>query len=342
MEIDLSQKFIDFAQKECEGSSELYKSLSLAIAEDKELLDLAANSRDGQPIPNLFLGAVHYLLLKGYDHGLKEFYPSIVANPRMPNNSFLAFKDFCQRYLEEIKDILKSRLVQTNEVRRCSYLYPTFKHIFELTKKPLALIEIGTSAGLQLLWDQYRYSYGTSEIVGKLNSNVLISSEIRGESIPFLHGPPPPVVSRIGIDLNIIDLSNDDDFLWLNSLIWPNHHERRSMFAKAANYVRESKLELIEGNGVCLLKDLAKNIATEHTICIFHTHVANQMPIEARRTLVERVKAIGKERDIFHIYNNIWDRDLHLDYYLNGKEYNKKIGETDGHGRWFTWEMYQN
>ncbi len=339
MEIDLSQKFIDFAQKECEGSSELYKSLSLAIAEEKDLLDLATNSREGQPIPNLFLGAVHYLLLKGNVHQLKEYYPSIVTNPRIPNDSFLAFKNFCQRYVKEIIDILKSRLVQTNEVRRCSYLYPAFKHVFEITKRPLALIEIGTSAGLQLLWDQYSYSYGTSEVFGNQNSKVHISSDIKGGSIPFLHGPPPPVASRIGIDLNVIDLSNDDDFLWLNSLIWPNHHERRSLFAKAANYVRESKLELIEGNGVGLLKDLAKNIATEHTICIFHTHVANQMPIETRRTLVESVKEIGQKREIFHIYNNIWDRDLHLDYYLNGKEYTKKIGETDGHGRWFTWEI---
>jgi hypothetical protein len=35
----------------------------------------------------------------------------------------------------------------------------------------------------------------------------------------------------------------------------------------------------------------------------------------------------------------MWDRKLHLDYFLNGKEYNQTIGETDGHGRWFEWNL---
>ncbi|MED1906441.1 DUF2332 domain-containing protein [Cytobacillus firmus] len=44
-------------------------------------------------------------------------------------------------------------------------------------------------------------------------------------------------------------------------------------------------------------------------------------------------------RDIFHIYNNIQDRNLHLDYYLSSKEFKKAVGQTEGHGKWFTWEL---
>ncbi len=155
---DLSQKFLTFAETECKSSSPLYEYLSLEISKDEELLKLCMYARDGQPIPNLLFGAVHYLLLKGKDHRLKDYYPSIVSNPKPHDESFEHFQDFCCKYRNEIESILKTRIVQTNEVRRCAYLYPVFGFVHKKAKKPLALIEIGTSVGLQLLWDKYSYS----------------------------------------------------------------------------------------------------------------------------------------------------------------------------------------
>ncbi|TDL72120.1 DUF2332 family protein [Rhodococcus qingshengii] len=78
----LSQKFTTFAENECKGTSELYEFLALEIAKDDELLELCTNARNGQPVPNLLFGAVHYLLLKGFEHKLKEFYPSIVVEDK--------------------------------------------------------------------------------------------------------------------------------------------------------------------------------------------------------------------------------------------------------------------
>lgn len=145
-----ANRFINFANLECEGSSELYKKLSLQIAEDDDLLQLSLQAREGQPIPNLLFGAVHYLLLKGIDHDVEQFYPSIVSRANEQDNPFPLFKDFCLKNAEQIQQILQNKLVQTNEVRRCAYLYPIFCYIFAQTNKPLSLIEIGTSAGLQL------------------------------------------------------------------------------------------------------------------------------------------------------------------------------------------------
>ncbi|MGP4040953.1 DUF2332 domain-containing protein [Gracilibacillus sp. D59] len=335
----LSEKFKCFAITECKGSSRMYEYLSFKLAEDKNLLELTMHTRKGQPVPNLLFGAVHYLLLKGTDHKLKEFYPSVVQNPRSVEESFDYFKDFCSQFKDEIILILKNKIVQTNEVRRCSYLYPTFCYISNIVQKPLALIEIGTSAGLQLLWDKYSYSYGTNEIYGDKNSSVYITSEVKGENPQFLQENIPPVASRVGIDLNIIDITNDEDYLWLQALIWPNHHNRRDLFHNAAEYVRKNQLTLIEGDGVELLSDLSKQISKDHSICVFHTHVANQMPSKVKKRLLEQVKSIGTDREIFHIYNNIQDRDLHLDYYMDGKEYTNKIAKTEGHGRWFSWEL---
>src|SRR5690606_7999694 len=180
-----------------------------------------------------------------------------------------------------------------------------FCTVYEKTKKPLALIEIGTSAGLQLLWDQYSYSYGTNEIYGNRDSRLHLTSEIKGDNAPILHLTPPQVSTRIGIDLNTINLQNEDDKLWLTSLIWPEHKERISMFEEAASYVSEVPLKLMEGDGVTLLPNIINNISIDSVICIFHTHVANQMSLEIKKQLLQTVEEIGRNRDVFHIYNNI-------------------------------------
>lgn len=335
----LAEKFRDFALNECRNSSPLYEFLAMKIAEDREILDLASKARDGQPIPNLLFGAVHYLLLKGNEHELRDFYSSLVKNPRELDESFEYFREFCLQQSIKINEILKSKIVQTNEVRRCSYLYPAFSYIYRNTQRPLALIEIGTSAGLQLFVEKYRYSYGTKQNYGSEDSSVHISAEIRGEHNTLDQLSKFKVASRIGVDLHINDVSDDEDFLWLKALIWPEHQERRELFETAASYVRNNPVKLIEGDGVEILNSLLHDIPDDQIICVFHTHVANQMPLKTKERLLQNIRNIGKKRDIFHLYNNIQDRDLHLDSYLNGKESLNKIAETEGHGRWFKWLM---
>nr|WP_240731340.1 DUF2332 family protein [Exiguobacterium mexicanum] len=79
------------------------------------------------------------------------------------------------------------------------------------------------------------------------------------------------------------------------------------------------------------------SIPEESTLCIFYTHVANQMTIDMKMHLLNVVEQIGQTREVFHLYNHIQDKDLHLDEYVNGVRREQTIAETDGHGRWFKW-----
>jgi len=126
----LSERFMTFAERECKDSSSLYEHLATNIAKDLDLLKLATHSKPGQPVPNLLLGAVHYLLLSGREHELNAYYPSLVDEPMEFSKAIKHFKDFCMQYEYEIIQLLESKLVQTNEVRRCAYLYPSFCHIY--------------------------------------------------------------------------------------------------------------------------------------------------------------------------------------------------------------------
>lgn len=145
------------------------------------------------------------------------------------------------------------------------------------------------------------------------------------------------MTTRIGIDLHLNDLNDPDDYLWLKSLIWPEHTERLNHFEIAARCVKEQTLELVEGNGVKLLNEISATIPQDSVICVFHTHVANQIPEEDKHELVNCLRKLGEKRDVIHLYNNMWDLNLHLDYYLKGVEHAETIAKTDGHGRWFQW-----
>lgn len=338
---EIAQRFQTFAERECRDSSPFYEYLSQEIAQNPTILALCRHARDGQPIPNLLFGAVHYLLLKGIDHPLAAYYPSVTEQPKPFAESFADFESFCQTYEANLIQLLAQRLVQTNEVRRCTYLYPVFGQIHQQTNRPLALLEIGTSAGLQLLFDQYAYDYGTGETVGNPATRLHLTSVIEGTGTPTLPKTPPPVTMRTGLDLNIVDLTDADEQLWLKALIWTEHRERLEMFEAAARYVDESALELVEGDGIQLLKRYATQTPDDSILCIFHTHVANQMPLAVKKELLQVVEEIGQTRNLYHLYNNIEDRYLHLDVYIDGVLTEQTIAETDGHGRWFKWLVPQ-
>lgn len=337
MGIKLSEQFQRFAKYECENSSKLYEVLSYQIAEDAELLDIAATIPTGQPKPNLLFASVQYLLFEK-DESLKDYYPTFTNHPLPAEEAFLPFKQFVLKYEQPLKELFQTKLVQTNEVRRCAYLYPMLAEIFEEHKQPLALIEIGTSAGLQLGVDQYNYLYNGEISVTNSKTPVIISSKNIGAPLSNAIYTKPKVKTRIGVDLNPIDLKDENELRWLQALIWPEHHERRELLKAAANVVTQLPLQLVRGDGIAKLEELCELIPEDEMIVVFHTHVANQIPKEGRQQLVEKLKNISIKRPLYHCYNNMFDPNLHQDYVQNGEIIKKRVMEnTDGHARWFNW-----
>ena len=95
---------------------------------------------------------------------------------------FPLFRAFCLEHAEAITSLLATRRVQTNEVRRCACLLPAFTVAARrLGDRPLALIEIGASAGLNLLWDHYHYDYGIGGQCGDPTAPVRLACELRGD-----------------------------------------------------------------------------------------------------------------------------------------------------------------
>ena len=207
----LKERFLAFAETECKGNSALYYRLSFQIANDPELLHIAASTREGQPVPNIFFAAVHYLLLKNQDEQLAKYYPSIQRNP-FTDIPFDLFKAFCLDNEHEIEKIISTKIVQTNVINRCAYLMPIFSKIIAEEDKPTTIIDIGTSAGLTLNFDKYEYWYNGQRVFGK--SSVPVKSTIIESPVPHIYPILQPM-QKIGIDQNLIDLNDQDEILWL-------------------------------------------------------------------------------------------------------------------------------
>jgi hypothetical protein len=345
---ELVGAFLRFARTSSEEPSPLYEHLKQAIVQDEELLWLAAQCQPGQPQPNMLFGAVHFLLLRAAAPlpPLARFYADLTAEAAPPEQAFPHFRAFCLEHQAAIIHILQTRMVQTNEVRRCAYLLPAFCWIAARTRRPLALVEIGTSAGLNLLWDHYSYQYhhdqGTLR-TGATSAPVQINTDLH-HNIPDLPLTLPHVISRAGLDLNVIDLHNPLELLWLRALIWPEHAERMQRLDAAMALLKREPPRLITGDALLLLPKVLRDISVHATPVIFHTHVLNQFSGTARERLTAIMEQAAQRRDVFRLGNDMdaWHRKrtsypLRLIAYEDGSRSEYHLADCDAHGRWVSW-----
>ena len=337
----LARRFQRFAEGECRGESSLYEHLACSIAADHELLALAAHAAQGQPVPNLLLAAVHFLLLKGQADPLAQFYPSLTPVASSPEAAYPAFRAFCLAHAAAILHLLATRRVQTNEVGRCAYLLPAFTLVATLAhERPLALIEIGTSAGLNLLWDQYGYHYGQDAVYGDLRSSVQIACTLRGTKRPPLPDRMPAVALRVGVDLHVVDTGDAGEALWLRALVWPEQLERARLLHNAMEITRRSPPELLSGDGVTLLPQVLRTVPEAAAVCVFHTYTINQFSAEARDRLSAVLAEYGARRDIYRLsaeWMGAPHPQLELTAWQNGQAHHRLLAYCDHHGRWLEW-----
>ncbi|MBW7881420.1 MAG: DUF2332 domain-containing protein [Caldilineaceae bacterium] len=345
-DLTLAERFRAFAYSEVEETSPLYHNLALAVADDAELLALAAAARNGQPPANLLFGAVHYLLQEHGTHDLASYYPSLSPSPARPEAAFPAFRDFCLIHRNAISALLGQRLVQTNELRRCTYLWSAFSEIARLTGgTPVALLEVGASAGLNLLLDRYQMVYRLGEmtvVAGAPAASVVLDTTVRKGQGSLFSLVAPTIARRVGLDLNVLDLRKAEDYRWLRALIWPEHAERLARLERARALWLEAPPALIAGDALLHLPHLLAEVPAGITPVVFHTHVLNQLTYAARNQLHEIVVAASSDRTIYRVGNDMGGADgkaytLRLLVYRSGNVEERILGRVDGHGRWLTW-----
>jgi len=341
----VARTFHLFGRKEApQLDSPLYAELCYGISADPELLEIARQTPPEQPPPNLLLAAVQYLLLRGAEHALAAHYPILTGEPRPLDPAFPLFRDFVLSRRADIVDLVGTRRTQTNVLRRCTCLLPAFASIGAETQQPLALLDLGASAGLNLGFDRYRYSYRSSgsECLrwGDPASPVALDAELRG-GLPLPALPPElPVAWRRGIDLDPIDVRDDDAMLWLRALIWPEHPERHSRLLDAAAMVREHPLDIARGDAVELLPQQLQQAPRGAALVVYATHSLYQFPRDAVGRLLEILQAHSTQRPIWLLALE-GTGPAHSEFawvrFDGATRQARKLANASPHGWWVEW-----
>lgn len=341
----LAKQFKRFAERECETSSPLYQRFSRAVAQDEALLGIAQGTRPGQLAPNVFFAAIHFLLLSGYKHDLMHFYPSISQQAvSTTGDPFPYLQSFAAQYRSDIREIIGTRIVQTNEVRRCACFLPALFIAYEKTRQqPFHFVDVGASAGFNLLWDQYGYDYQGRGFCGDRDAAVQIRCEAHGDeriALP-INGSFPTVASRVGIELAPIDIMNPEEVLWLRALIFPDDLERAKMFTAAMQGVQTQQPRIVGGDGVALLPQVLAAYRDEQPICALFSFAVNQMFSNGRQGVAEILKQHSQGRTIFEVSIGYFGGEyphVILAEFTDGELKSEQIlANCHLHGRWIEW-----
>jgi hypothetical protein len=244
-----------FAEVEAAGRSPLYEALAQRIAEDGEVLGFLLRLPPAKRQPNLLLAAVRCRL--GGAVEWPEFRRAVAAEA------------------DEIARLMLARSTQTNEPGRCAVLLPVLASL----PPPLALIEVGASAGLCLLADCYGYDYGAVRLAAERRPCLPCSA---GSATP-LPGSLPQIVWRAGLDLNPLQPSDRQDREWLEALVWPEQRDRLERLRDALAVAEQMKPRVVRGDLRYDLAGLAAQAPPEATLVIFHTAVLGYVASPAER-----------------------------------------------------------
>ena len=282
--------FREFAERHC-TQDPLYVAICQAIAGSLELLALMAHAPATQRIPNLLLAALHERVLVGVPHRLRDYYPS-VGGTRMPDADLpAALADFSRLEQDRLIAHLGSRSTQTNEIGRCAVLWPALQHIARLTgRQDLALLDFGSSAGLNLGVDLYRYDYGHFRLGAAQGPTIRcewLGDALRPASTPWR------LATRLGLDPFPIDLYDEDAVRWLRACLWPHDRVRAVRLDEALALARREGLRVQRADDcIAQIEPWLDSLPPQVQPVLFNSwvlHYFDEAQLARYRTVVERL-----------------------------------------------------
>ena len=235
-------------------------------------------------MPLRLFAAVHYLVLVG-------------EAPDALSGRFEDFAAVLARHEDALRARIETHGVQTNEVQRCTMLLPTLLAASAETGLPLELVELGPSAGLNLLVDRYRYRYANGTF-GPADAPVELAVDEHGGRVPLsLLDRELVVRRRRGIDLAPIDATTPEGYLLLRSFVWPGLDERIARLDAAVETLRRmpEPPELIQGDYTTILPTVLADRPADALTVVFETFSVVYLPEDVARELGEELEAAAAD-----------------------------------------------
>lgn len=330
------------------NGSRFYGRLNRHIAETPHVVELLTAAPERQQLPVLLLAAVHSIVLGEPDLELARWYPTVATEPET-TDPFPAFERLCRERADEIRAIVATRAVQTNEVGRSALFLPVLGRI-EREVGPLSLVDVGTSAGLNLQLDRFSYRYDPGGGVGP-DSPVVIDTGTRGP-VPV---PPtvPTIAGRTGLDRNPIDVADPIAARWLMACIWPDQPDRFVRLRGAIELALRHPVTLVVGDAVADVGRLARGAAAHGHPVVTNSWVLNYLDDTARVAYVATLDELGAEVDLTWVFAESPGLAPGLPFpdpvvgehttalvvvtWRDGVRTAELLGRADPHGSWLHW-----
>ena len=311
--ISTAENYREWAE-EARGRSPAYDSLATLVADDDTILRFLSTLPSGKRQPNLLFAAARYLL----------------GSP--PNITTL--RALVSEKPAALARVMLARRTQTNEPARCATLLPALAQL----PPPLALIEVGASAGLTLLFDRYSYDYAGHLLAGSDADAPTLRCTLRGP-VP-VPGQLPVIAWRAGLDLNPLDVTDDDDVRWLSCLVWPGEDDRQQRLAAAVASARRAPPSVHRGDLLTDLPALAAQAPAGATLVIFHSAVLPYVEPEDRARFIDTVRGlpgVWLSNEAPGVVPGISLPRRPGGPFLLIRDGETPLAYTDGHGAWVEW-----
>jgi hypothetical protein len=308
----VAREYQEFARWEARDRSAAYESLAEAVAGDATVIEFITSLPPAKRQPQLVFAAARYLL--GTPPGIGQLRGLITQSPA------------------ELTQVILARSTQTNEPARCAVLLPALA----MLPQPIALIEVGASAGLTLLFDRYSYDYAGHFLPGRDPGAPTLRCEPRGP-VP-LPSRVPEIAWRAGLDLNPLDVTSDEDVRWLSCLVWPGEGDRAQRLAAAIATARRDPPVVHRGDLLSDLPGLASQVPEGLHLVIYNCSVLYQVTPDQRERFAATVRGLNaswltSEGPGMVRGTDRFGPELQCVVTRDGDA----IGRADGHGAWVEW-----
>jgi len=290
-------------------------------------------------VPLRLLGALHDLVLCGEAPDLAGAYPA-GDRPGEIDPAWAAALRAATRHGDRLSAFM-SHEPQTNEVRRSACLMPGFLAVAEQTGLPLRCFEVAASAGLNQLWDRYRYQLGDIGAWGDPDAPVLVDTDWRG--------PPPPlqapvrIAERAACDRKPIDLADPVARRRLKAYVWPDQIERLARLDAAMQAVLAAGITVEAEDAVSWARRRAAPSPGAVTV-LFHSVFWQYMPAASQTALAEVIAAHGAAASAAAPFawlrmepapTNMAAMELRLTLWPTGED--RLLAHVHPHGAWVEW-----
>lgn len=283
-------------------------------------------------------GALHALARSGREPALSAVYPPA---PGDGERLWAGVAGALERHDAFLAAWLDSP-PQTNEVARSSMILGAALTVADLAGLPLAIHEIGASAGLNLAFDRYRYDLGGGRGWGGAGAPLTIESAWRGTLPPL--DAPLRVVSRAGCDRNPLDPSSETDATRLLSYVWPDQVRRLQRLEAALRLAAASGPKVERADAAEWVERELRRPGEPGTCRLFvHTIVWQYLPDAVKARIEATLEAAGRaatpEAPLarFGVESDGGDPGAAMTLMLWPAGRIIHLGRADYHGRWVDW-----